>query len=67
MTARSGAGAHTCSLPDDTAETMTSATFSGVVESGAGDRPSVIFVCTKPGRTTVTPMPSPRSASVSPV
>ena len=61
------AGAHTCSRRLRTASTTTSATASGVVDRGAGFRPSVIRVRTKPGRTTVTPTSWGRSASVSPV
>lgn len=38
-----------------------------VVASGAASRPSVIFECTKPGRTIVTVTPNSRSASVRPV
>ena len=39
---------------------IASATAAGVVANGAGSSPSVIFVCTKPGRTimTWTPLPS---------
>ena len=59
-------GAHTSSLRVRTASTTTAATASGVVDSGAGFRPSVIRVCTNPGRTTVTCTPTGRSASVSP-
>jgi len=58
--------AHTNSLRVRTASTTTAATASGVVDSGAGLRPSVIRVWTKPGRTTVTCTPTGRSASVSP-
>jgi hypothetical protein len=67
MTTRSGAGTHTCSRRSRTAVTTAAATFCGVVASGAARMPSVIRVCTKPGRTTVTPTPSGRSASVRPV
>ncbi len=66
MSTRNGAGAHTSSRRLRTASTTTAATLSGVVERGAGVRPSVMRVCTKPGRTTVTPTPVGRSASVSP-
>ena len=49
---RSGAGTYTSSLRVRTASTTTAATASGVADSGAGLRPSVIRVWTKPGRTT---------------
>ncbi len=41
-------------------------TTSGVVENGASSRPAVIFVRTKPGRTTITDTPLPASASENP-
>jgi hypothetical protein len=46
---------------------ITSATCWGVTDSGAGFRPAVILVRTKPGRITDTLIPDGRSASVSPV
>ena len=45
---------------------MASATASGVVESGAASMPSVILVCTKPGRTIMTRTPVPTSESPRP-
>jgi len=66
ITQRSAGGTHTISEPRSRPRTIASATASGVVASGAGSRPSVIFVCTKPGRTIITDAPVPTSASPRP-
>ena len=51
-TYRNVPGTHTMSFPPARPSATASATASGVVDSGAGSMPSVIEVCTKPGRTT---------------
>lgn len=67
MTRRSAAGTQTVSRPLRTALTTASATACGVVARGAGGRPSVILLRTKPGRTTTTRTPLPASRSPRPV
>jgi len=59
-------GDHTVWRPARNALTVSSATLSGVVANGAGSRFSVIFECTKPGRTTSTEAPLPCSESARP-
>ena len=45
---------------------MAVATASGVVDNGAASMPSVILVCTKPGRTIITLTPVPTRLSPRP-
>jgi len=52
--------------PLASADTVASATAVAVVLSGARFMPAVIFVSTKPGRTTSTEAPEPASASPRP-
>jgi hypothetical protein len=66
MTNRSAPGTHTVPLPRRSPARIASATASGVVASGASGRPWVIRPRTKPGRTTITRAPLPRSESPRP-
>ena len=50
-------GTHTVCARPASAATVASATASGVVANGAGFRPAVIFVNTKPGRIVSTRTP----------
>ena len=60
-TGRSTPGTHTSPRRPRSAATTASATWSGVLENGAGDMPSVIRPTTKPGRTSSSRTPDPAS------
>ena len=65
ITTRIAGGTHTTLRPWRRPVIVASATWSAETESGAAFKPSVIFVCTKPGRTinTCTPVPAKPAAS----
>src|SRR5690606_16402165 len=65
-TGRSTAGTHTVCLRARNALTVASATWSGVLENGAGFIPRVIRPITNPGRTSSRCTPLPYRASASP-
>ena len=64
---RSAHGTHTVRRPRANARAVASATWAGVLDSGAGSMPSVIRPITKPGRTISSRTPLPYSASDSPL